>query len=349
MSLKILYLYAEVMGYTMATIEKLSSSYGAELHVFHWDKKRQTPYVPEKKDNVHFYPRSSLTKKEMIELSIRINPNIIVISGWQDKGYLGVARVLRNMGIPVVTCFDDQWHGTIRQYIASYCGFLLKKYFSHAWVAGPLQYEYARRLGFQKNEIIFNLLSADIKIWNSAYDRYIEKKRMQYPHVFLYVGRFEKEKGLDLLINAWDAISGIRKDWRLKVIGCGSISHRLKNIDGLDLSEFLPPNILVKEVENAGCFVLPSRHEQWGVVLQEFAVGGLPLLCSDTCGAGARFLINGLNGYYFKTGDVVSLKQQMQGIVAATNDQLLKMSQYSNILGQSITPEYSAASLMSIL
>ena len=41
--MKILYLYAEVMGYTMATIRKLSER-GNEVHVVHWDHKKLTPY-----------------------------------------------------------------------------------------------------------------------------------------------------------------------------------------------------------------------------------------------------------------------------------------------------------------
>jgi len=349
MNLKILYLYAEVMGYTMATIEKLSSFYGAEVHVVHWDKKRQTPYEPEKRYNVHFYPRSSLTKKEMIELAIKIKPQIVVISGWQDRGYLGVARVLRSMRIPVVSCFDDQWQGSMRQCIASYCSFLLKRYFSHAWVAGPMQYEYARRLGFEKKKIIFNLLSADIKKWNSAYDRYIKGKSMRYPHVFLYVGRFEKVKGLDLLINVWNRLYGKRKDWRLKIIGCGSMEKSLKNYNDVDVLEFLHPNKLVNEIENAGCFVLPSRHEPWGVVLQEFAAGGLPILCSDACGAATMFLINNMNGFSFASGDEESLKKQMEKVMELKDWELLNMAKRSHLIGQCIDPDISAANLMSIL
>ena len=37
-----------------------------------------------------------------------------------------------------------------------------KKYFSHGWVAGIYQFEYDRKLGFEKDKIIFDLYSADI-------------------------------------------------------------------------------------------------------------------------------------------------------------------------------------------
>lgn len=38
--MKILYLYTEVMGYTVATIEELKQN-GAEIHLVHWDKKKK--------------------------------------------------------------------------------------------------------------------------------------------------------------------------------------------------------------------------------------------------------------------------------------------------------------------
>ena len=39
----ILYLYAEVMGYTISTIEQLCKL-GYEIHIVHWDKRKFTPY-----------------------------------------------------------------------------------------------------------------------------------------------------------------------------------------------------------------------------------------------------------------------------------------------------------------
>ena len=65
--MKILYLYAEIMGYSIATIKELIKS-GAEVHVVHWDKKKISKYQVTKEFGVHFYSRSKYTVKDLLVL-----------------------------------------------------------------------------------------------------------------------------------------------------------------------------------------------------------------------------------------------------------------------------------------
>ncbi len=43
-------------------------------------------------------------------------------------------------------------------------------------------------------------------------------------------------------------------------------------------------------------FALLSRHEPWGVVVNEAASAALPLVLSDRVGAAADLLVDGVNG-----------------------------------------------------
>ncbi|MCZ7383424.1 MAG: glycosyltransferase family 4 protein [Candidatus Methanoperedens sp.] len=346
--MKIVYLYAEVMGYTMATIRELIDRHVAELHIVHLDSKKLTPYKYQNANNVTFYGRSAYSTAMIKELVSRVDPDLVVVSGWQDRGYLQVARLLRKKGIPVVTGFDDQWHGTPRQIAASYFSFFLKRYFSHAWVSGPYQFEFARRMGFNKDEIVFNLYSADLTLFNDVYNKAQHNKQSNYPHRFLFVGRFEKIKGVDLLVETWNSLGDKRKDWELHFIGDGSLKSYLKAQTGITISDFMQPNRLKDEILGAGCFILPSRKEPWGVVIHEFVAAGLPIICSDTCGAAPVFLIHGLNGFSFKSENIDSLSRQMLNIINTDDQELCKMSEHSHGLGQQITPAMSAASLISI-
>ena len=130
------------MGYTLATITELSKNCD-EIHVIHSEKRKLTPFKLHPIKNVIFYTRSSYSTLMIMDLINSINPDLTVVSGWQDRGYLQVASVLRKKCVPVVSGFDAHWYGSIRQYIASYFSFYLKQYFSHAWVSGPYQFEYA--------------------------------------------------------------------------------------------------------------------------------------------------------------------------------------------------------------
>jgi glycosyltransferase involved in cell wall biosynthesis len=346
--MKILYLYAEVMGYTIATLNELSKP-DNEVHVVCWDLKKLTPFQHSSVKNIHFYNRSEFNNYQLLLFVQNLKPSIIVISGWIDKGYLRVAIINKKNGIPIVTGLDSQWKASFKQHIASTFNFILKFFFSYVWVAGPMQYEYARRLGFNKDKIIYNLYSANLDLFNNSYFTSIEKKRIKMPHRFLFVGRFETVKSLDLLLNVWHALKNERKDWVLHLIGEGSMKLSDKNLDNVMISNFLQPEDLIKEVRNSGCFVLPSSYEPWGVVIHEFAAAGLPIICSDKCGASSEFVINGYNGFVFKSGQYKSLYDSMIKMINLSDAMLNNLSENSNKLAQRITPISSAKNLLSIL
>ncbi len=347
--MKILYLYAEVMGYTMATIKALVER-GAEVHVVHWDHKKLTSYQIQPLRNVHMYNRSEMTVEHMLRLASSLSPTLTYISGWQDKGYLIVAKRLREKDGVVVVGFDDQWVGTARQRLAPALGAMgyFGRYFSHAWVSGAYQFEYARRLGFDKTRIVYDLLSADLTVFHAAFRNNLVQKTKFYPHRFLFVGRFEPIKGLDTLLQAWNILGDNKRDWELHLIGSGSLRTVLESAQSVIVKDFMQPERLIEEVALAGCFVLPSRGEPWGVVLHEFAAAGLPLIVSDAVGAGSSFLISGMNGYGFKANDAQDLASQMARIIEMTDPLLLSMAEYSYNLSHRITPESSAGNLLSV-
>jgi glycosyltransferase involved in cell wall biosynthesis len=347
--MKILYLYAEVMGYTVATIRELAER-GNEVHVVHWDHKKLTPYKAPLVPNVFMYNRSELSVEQIKMLAKNIIPNVTVISGWMDRGYMSVAKQLRKEGLPVVIGLDSHWHGTLNQWITLILGRLgyFSLFYSHAWVAGFYQFEYARRLGFPKSNIIYDLYSADLRLFNQAYKISVENKTTNYPHRFLFVGRFEPVKGLDVLLQAWQQLSANKGNWELHLIGNGSLKVQLEATAGVVVKDFMQPEQFMQEVANTGCFLLPSRGEPWGVVVHEFAAAGLPLIVSDVVGAASIFLISGLNGFSFKDNDPVALANRMLQIITMTDQELHAMAVSSHKLSQRITPETSAGNLFSV-
>lgn len=346
---KILYLYAEVMGYTLSTLEKLVN-FGAEVHVVCYDTGKITPYKINTTLKIKFYQRSKINSDTILNLAKKIKPNVIVVSGWQDREYLSSCKVFVHQGLPVVCGFDDQWTGSLKQHFASSLSKLgiFKTWFTHAWVCGPRQFEYASRLGFDKNKILFDLYSADLKLFVKAFLKAKKKKIKTYPHNFLFVGRFEKVKGLDILLKAWDRITEFRKDWTLTMVGNGSLNSDFKKHTGVKILNFLQPKDLIKLIEKSGCFVLPSRFEPWGVVVHEFAAAGMPLILSNAVGSSDMFLINGANGYLFEKNNVLSLENKLLKIIKSSDRKLLSMSNFSSNLSNRVTPTTSARNLLTL-
>lgn len=333
----------------MATIQALAAR-GIDVHVVHWDHKKITPFNAEEVKNIHVYKRSELSIDQLIDLAKNIEPTITVVSGWMDKGYLAVAKQLKIKGVCVVMGLDGQWHGTLRQWVAVLIGRIgfYTQFFSHAWVAGLYQFEYARKLGFKKKNIIYNLYSADLEIFAKAYIDSFDEKIETYPHRFLFVGRLESIKGLHTLVNAWKLIGEKKSDWELHLIGNGSLKSELEATKGLVIKDFLQPDRLVQEVASAGCFILPSHGEPWGVVVHEFAAAGLPLIVSDAVGSASTFLISGFNGFSFKSNDPKGLAARMLQIISMNDQELQALAVNSHLLSQRITPGTSAANLLSV-
>jgi glycosyltransferase involved in cell wall biosynthesis len=351
--MKVLYLYAEIMGYNIPIFERLVNHYGASVDVVHWDQNKKTPYTPNAKgEDLRFHRRSEFTPKTLCEFVQKLRPDIVYTSGWQDKGYRPALQLLKSSGVPIVMGLDSQWSNSIRQRLGARLikYFYKKRYFSYAWVPGPQQYECAARLGFTSSEIICHLLTGNTHIFNAAAEALGKEKAVVYPKQFLYVGRLTESKGLDTLLDAYRIYRQIYSgDWGLTCIGNGPYDTHLKDQPGITLEPFADQTTLAMRARSAGALVLPSRYEPWGVVVHEFAAAGLPLLLSDKVGARMQFLVGGSNGYSFKAGVAADLAKKMRDLASNSDATLLRMAQTSLQLASALNPEISTASFVSVL
>jgi len=339
------------MGYQIPVLKALVDNHHAEAHVVHWDKNKLTPYEPPDLLGVKYRKRSEFKERDLLDFAIGIRPDLVYISGWQDRGYLPVADHLRKLGKPVVAGFDDQWQGSMRQRLGSILvrSMYKRKYFSHAWVAGPYQYEYARRMGFNKNEILFNLLSGNTELFGTA-AKFLERKAVDYPKVFLYVGSFRFIKGVDILAEAFEIYKRKHNGgWKLLCVGNGEMKPRLMKHESIEFRDFSSQEELLEISKSSGAFILPSRHEQWGVVAHEFTSAGLPLILSENVGSRPLFLVDGHNGYTFRGNSAENLARTMVAVSSKSGSELARMGANSHALSVSISPSICAATLVSVL
>lgn len=165
--------------------------------------------------------------------------------------------------------------------------------------------------------------------------------------VLLFVGRMAPEKGVEELIEAFARLSqGGRDDLQLLMVGEGPLLERLKsrceleNIRGVKFLGFVVPENLYPVYSAADAFVLPSRYEPFGVVAQEAAASGLPLVLSDCCGSAAELIIEGKNGYtYNKSGGADELCKAIEKL-CVNRDSWVEMGKYS----RGIAKQYDYAS-----
>ncbi|WP_290844208.1 glycosyltransferase family 4 protein, partial [Henriciella sp.] len=159
---------------------------------------------------------------------------------------------------------------------------------------------------------------------------------------FLYVGRYVREKGIDTLAEAYRRYkNNVSAPWRLVCAGAGPLENTLSEVGAENLG-FVQPEQLPYFMRNAAAFVLPSRYEPWGVVAQEAAASGLPLLLSDEVGAGVHLLRDGLNGFKHPPGDAKALGDCLSRLHQTKKEKISLMGQHSKSLSQQYTPEHWA-------
>src|SRR5687767_14923510 len=130
---KVLFLYTELANYSFACFHALVLK-GIELHVIRYRVNKEAPFEFPEMNKVHLYDRNALDTSQMDRLIAEIHPDLIVCSGWVDKDYLKICKKYFGK-IPTVLALDNQWKGSLRQYIASLVSrAYLLKIFSHCWV-----------------------------------------------------------------------------------------------------------------------------------------------------------------------------------------------------------------------
>jgi len=137
----------------------------------------------------------------------------------------------------------------------------------------------------------------------------------------LYSGRLAPIKRVDLLINAFIRIASAHPQWTLIVAGDGPLRFQLQEQSPLPLRDRIRYIGFCDEQEIPALYsicdalALPSDSEPWGVVINEAAEAGLPIVASDVVGAAHELVINGTNGRIFPAGDVTALEDALCAIM----------------------------------
>lgn len=123
------------------------------------------------------------------------------------------------------------------------------------------------------------------------------------------IGRFEKQKNHNMLIEAFAEFLKIHDDYRLVLYGKGSLEKELreksKELGIGNKVDFEGFHQNVHElVLDAAMFVLPSDYEGLSNSMLEAMAIGLPVICTDCPPGGAReYITNKVNGILVPVGD----------------------------------------------
>jgi glycosyltransferase involved in cell wall biosynthesis len=335
--MKVLILYSELAGYIVKCMEELSTRTGVLVTVVNWPVNKEAPFQFNE-GAIDYRSRSDFDNAQLLEFAIELSPDIIISSGWMDKGYNGVCKSFKNK-IPVVACFDNHWTGSVKQKLVSMISkVVIRDKFNRAWVPGEIQAKYARKLGFKKSEISKGFYAADTQMFNAYYGKYSAAKKNIFPKRLLFVGRYVEHKGI---FEMWRAFVKLKQqdefqDWELWCVGTGDQWDNKIQSEGIKHLGFKQPDEFDEIIKNTSIYILPSKFEPWGVSLQEFAVAGYPIVASKAVGSTEAFC-NVKNSFIFNHNNNTELKIRLAEAMRLSQSEYAKMSDESHRIGSLIT------------
>lgn len=146
---------------------------------------------------------------------------------------------------------------------------------------------------------------------------YRKKLGMNEKYIVLSVGQFIYRKGYDVLLEACKTIS---KDIGVYIVGGKATEEYLIKKEELELDnvhfiDFKTMEEIKEYYKASDIFVLPTREDIWGLVINEAMAYGLPVITTEKCIAGMELIKNNENGYIIPIDDKKELADKITKII----------------------------------
>lgn len=262
--------------------------------------------------------------------------DLIFIGGYEKPTYILLSILCKIFKRKYVIIFDGISVSKINDQEPRY-KFIIKKFViknSHAIFGnGNVSFKYfTQKFNYPKEKVYNQYLTIDgdkIKCLGKNKSLYRKLIREKYKiddsyKVLQYSGRLINIKNVEAIINSVNKI----KDEKiiLLITGDGVEKDRL-----LNLAKSLNVNIIItgfinnqeelfKHYYASDIFILPSKEEPWGLVVNEAMYAKLPVLISEECGCSLDLVRN--NGYIFNPFDEYDLANKIKKLL---NDKKLEL------------------------
>ncbi len=259
-----------------------------------------------------------------------------MLGGYSTPTGMYLINYLKNKKIPFILNCDG---GLIKQ--DSKIRYKIKKYFiskaDFYITTGKESIKYLTYYGADESNIYVYPFSSikDNSIQKKSSETEIKdikkKNGIKEENIVLAVGRFIHIKGFDILLKAtkeFDSnigvyvIGGTPTEEYLRIVK----ENSLNNIHFIDFKEV---NELEEYYKIANVFVLPTRGDVWGLVINEAMSKGLPIVTTNKCVAGLELIEYEKNGFIVPVDNEEELKKAIEKII--NNKRLQETMSNNNI------------------
>ncbi|MCU1291160.1 MAG: hypothetical protein JWP08_10 [Bryobacterales bacterium] len=291
----------------------------------------------------------------------KLNPSVVLVPGYYVRPALTAAlwcRWHRRRAILMSeSTADDHRRSPGYEALKS---LLIRSLYDWAITGGAPQRRYLEQLGFPPERIagFYDVVDNDFfTVETAAVRRQYRAADFSLPDgYFLYVGRLSAEKNVAGLIEAYAEYRRGGGTQALVLVGDGPMRAELEALaartgfgidirfEGLHGTAELP-----RYYAFAGCFVLPSTREPWGLVANEAMAAGLPVLISRRCGCAEDLVLEGENGLLFDPAEPGALTASLSVMGSLGRARLAEMGAVSEAIVARYSPRAWAAEVVRLM
>lgn len=291
---KVLYITRKEVPYKVSLFNELAKKFDFTV-IFQTQKtqNRNSVWAKSIKNNFKFFYIDEDTfgkifpTIKMLKLILKKYDEII-FGCINDKSQLIIMTLMRILKKPYIINLDGEIYFTGNKFKSFLKKFFLKgaKYY---FVAGEKSMVNIKNI--VNKEVIPYYFSSLTK--SDIEKNSLESKQSRENYI-LVVGQYFEYKGLDIVVK----IAKELPELKFKFIGMGFRTKEFLNLvkevktDNIETIPFLQREELNEEYKKCKMLVLPSRKECWGLVINEAASFGTPIVSTYGSGAAIEFLEN---------------------------------------------------------
>lgn len=321
---RVLMLYLEPAPYVVGLVRALRKAWGGRIDVLYAAETLTQPWGGWRaEDGDAILPAGAAAVRILWCRLDRRNYDQVHLAGWGHPLLLGALLLAALRRVPVTIESDTHvvsagsgWKDALKR-LAYPLLFRIPRVFLPG---GSPQAAYLRAFGVASSRIVIAQMTSDV----AAIDRHIRgrgaKRSGDGPVRFLYLGRLEPRKGVADLLQAFGRLrkDGIQAE--LLVAGGGSLDGMVARAAATDSAirclGHLSEDRVWEAYAQADVFVLPSRIEPWGLVVNEAMAAGLPVIVTDRVGCAADLVENGVTGIIVPGENVDALEGAMKALAS---------------------------------
>lgn len=311
-----------------------------------------------------------LSRKEIaLELDrvfAEIDPAAVAINGWSVPEAVAAADWCRSRRCPaILMCGTHQPAGTKRWWKEAMKWWRVRR-FDRATASGRWHAEYLTKLGMPRDRI-----SIGYDVVDNGYfaeeaarvrsERVVTRAQLDLPEDYFFVNtRFLTRKNVDGILRAFarwrTQESELSADWQVVISGSGEKEREWKTLaqelglaDHIQWRGFVQYEQLPAFYALARAFVHVAHFEAWGLVLNEAAAVGLPIIAGDQVGSTCELVKDGENGWLVDSRNDEALAAALHQAAVMNDQERAAFGERSREIVESFGPSRFGRAIQSAL